>query len=91
MGSVNTKCLLGFVVATVAVAKWLTFGQTSVLIVDGEVEKGLAPSIEDLRAMPHQRGEVDDQGRRSTYEVFRLPRPFAATSIRRDRFVNSFD
>jgi DMSO/TMAO reductase YedYZ molybdopterin-dependent catalytic subunit len=46
----------------------LTFAQTSLLMVDGEVEKRLALSIEDLRAMPHQRGEVDDQGQRTTYE-----------------------
>ena len=43
-------------------------GQTSALIVDGQVESRLTLSLEDLRTMGHQRIEVEDQGGRATYE-----------------------
>lgn len=63
-----SRAAVRFVVPMVALIPSVTFTQTAVLTVDGEVEKRLALSIEDLRAMPHQRSEVDDQGQRATYE-----------------------
>jgi DMSO/TMAO reductase YedYZ molybdopterin-dependent catalytic subunit len=42
--------------------------QTSVLVVDGEVESRLALSLDDLRSMGHQRIEMEQQGVRATYE-----------------------
>jgi hypothetical protein len=63
-----TRAAVQLVVATLALIPCLTFAQTPVLTVDGEVEKRLALSIEDLRAMPHLRSQLDDSGQQLTYE-----------------------
>ena len=59
---------LGLMLVSNFLTPCLANAQTSALIVDGEVESRLALSLDDLRAMAHQSGEVDDQGRRATYE-----------------------
>jgi len=42
--------------------------QTPALVVDGEVGHRLALSLDDLRAMTHQRVDVEQQGARVSYE-----------------------
>jgi DMSO/TMAO reductase YedYZ molybdopterin-dependent catalytic subunit len=59
-------------VACVATAILFTLApgdaQAPALVVDGEVGHRLALSFDDLRAMTHQRVDVDQQGARVSYE-----------------------
>lgn len=67
----QARCItatLALVVASFLLAPCATRAQTPALIVDGDVASRLTLSLDELRAMRHQSGEVDDQGRRATYE-----------------------
>jgi DMSO/TMAO reductase YedYZ molybdopterin-dependent catalytic subunit len=56
-------CLLLFVLLT----PWVSHAQTVALVVDGDVRNKLSLSLDDLRAMNHQRIEVEDRGARVLY------------------------
>jgi len=58
----------GLIVAAIHLAPCLGHAQTPALMVDGEVERRLMLSLDDLRSMNHQRIEVEQQGGRATYE-----------------------
>jgi Oxidoreductase molybdopterin binding domain len=59
---------VSFVVAATFVLPCRIDAQTVALTVDGEVDKKLALSLDDLQSMPRQRIEIEQQGGRATYE-----------------------
>jgi DMSO/TMAO reductase YedYZ molybdopterin-dependent catalytic subunit len=63
-----TNMAVGLTLASLVLIPSPTQAQTSVLIVDGEVETRLTLSLDHLRAMSRQRIEVEDRGARATYE-----------------------
>jgi DMSO/TMAO reductase YedYZ molybdopterin-dependent catalytic subunit len=59
---------ISFVVAATCVLACRIDAQTVAVTVDGEVDKKLALSLDDLQSMPRQRIEIEQQGGRAIYE-----------------------
>ena len=64
----DVKWSLPLLLAVSLLAPRQATAQTSALVVDGAVERTLNLSLDDLRSMDHRRIEIDEQGRRATYE-----------------------
>jgi DMSO/TMAO reductase YedYZ molybdopterin-dependent catalytic subunit len=59
---------ISFVVAATFVLPCRIDAQAVALTVDGEVDKKLVLSLDELQSMPRQRIEIEQQGGRATYE-----------------------